>query len=89
MLRHKSLRQPDPDHKPGLPGPGKSKNSRSVLAEENKKDRLKVPQEETRAEENDPSGEYRRTVTNTDEQEKITNAQNSDTPFDEREREGV
>jgi hypothetical protein len=71
---------PDPGKRTGAPAPESKKKHDNAQAE-------RQPLYETRElRDRAPSGEERRTITNTDEQNNITNSSND--PFDEKEREG-
>jgi hypothetical protein len=86
-MRRMNSRQPDPDARKSPPVPGeKKKPGRTQPGEQQTSEK---PDGEISQAENEPSGEFRREVTNTDEQSKVTNGQNSGNPLDEKEREGV
>ena len=79
MQKNTSHVQGDPEKKEGKP----SDNRPAKKSEER-------PAPETSSSTvNEPTGESRRSVTNTDEQEKITNTQSSGNALDEKETEGV
>jgi hypothetical protein len=83
-MRQNQTRQPDPDKRKNAPGVGKNKYDKPAsFADENRK-----PEEVDSNPQDQPSGEFRRSVTNTDEQDKITNTE-SESPLDEKEKEGV
>jgi hypothetical protein len=82
-------RTPDPDQTKRPPGEKKkfSFGTNRPKVEEDAESR-DVPDTENLQDTDDaPSGENRRTVTNTEEQNKITNSDNSDS-INEKEREG-
>jgi hypothetical protein len=86
-MRRNINRKPDPDKKNGSPDPGKKKYNRPDYSETTN---IRTASEKRIADnENDdePSGEFRRSVTNTDEQDKITNIESD--PLNEKEKEGV
>jgi hypothetical protein len=89
MQKNRTQRLPDQDNRNTSPGPPKSKRTRpeSVL---NRQEKSEVTSpDEHNPENNEPSGEMRRSVTNHDEQNKATNNSVNDNPLDEKETEGV
>jgi hypothetical protein len=89
MVKNKIHRAPDQDKRKGFPEPPKPKQNRpdSTL---NTRDSNETPSIDSNdSENNEPSGEMRRSVTNHDEQNKATNASGNDQALDEKETEGV
>jgi hypothetical protein len=78
---------PDPDKKDRPPV---RKESLSTRASDKLNDGTPLQENPAQREyENDPSGEYRRPLTNQDEQQKATNAQDNNSPLGEKEAEGI
>jgi hypothetical protein len=87
-MRTDTVRLPDPDKKKSAPV-DKTKRNRPRTPWSDRRDFTSKPDGEISQEENEPTSEVRRSVTNTDEQNKVTNAQDGNEPLDERETEGV
>jgi hypothetical protein len=87
-MRTDTARLPDPGRKKSAPVE-KSKKNRPRAPWSDRRDFTSKPDGEISQEENEPTSEARRSVTNTDEQNKVTNAHDGDSPLDEKETEGV
>jgi len=87
-MRTDTVRLPDPDKKKSAPVE-KLERNRPHKPWSERKERAVKPDGEISQEENEPTSEVRRSVTNTDEQNKVTNTQDSNEPLDEKETEGV
>ena len=90
MDKNRNQRQPDPNKKGGSPNQensGRRKPLNEPTAQQNKGNKSNQPQDSP-TEKNEPAGEWRRPLTNQDEQRKTTNVQNNDNALSEEETEG-
>jgi len=87
-MKTKTQRVPDPDVRVSPPGPRESRKRSEKPAYDHPETDYK-PDNEISHNDNEATNEYRRSVTNTDEQNKVTNTEDGSTPLDEKETEGV